>query len=415
MRRLIYLILGCLTVVGCFDSTPPGDPGCEARGDCACENIAPGANGYRLTDPSLCSPEAIACDADRYWADECGCGCGDAPPSKCEAQDIRGEGPCRAILGAAFDGTSCEEISGCSCAGTDCDDLFASVEGCEAAYAECIPEECPDPNDPRVTYTSMDVNFCQRATIFCENGQGFNDDCGCGCIDTPSSCDPQDAAGIGACRAFFGYAWNGTSCESLGGCECQGADCGNLYGSEAECLAAYRGCAAPPPPPPCAAQDAAGEGACRRILGVRFNGSACETLSGCSCRGSDCDALYPTVEACERENVACLPPPGACEAQDIRGEGPCFAFLGVKFNGAQCVGVGGCSCVGTDCADIYGSEADCEAANRSCLGTCPDPDDPAVEYASTNPEECALIRFACDEGETSFSDACGCGCIASRP
>jgi hypothetical protein len=42
---------------------------------------------------------------------------------------------------------------------------------------------------------------------------------------------------------------------------------------------------------------------------------------------------------------------------------------------------------------------------------CPDPNDPAVEYLSHDPTACAAMLFACEEGQTLFTDECGCGCI----
>lgn len=44
-------------------------------------------------------------------------------------------------------------------------------------------------------------------------------------------------------------------------------------------------------------------------------------------------------------------------------------------------------------------------------GQCPDPNDPNVHYASQNPDACALVDLACNEQQTGFNDACGCGCI----
>jgi len=41
-----------------------------------------------------------------------------------------------------------------------------------------------------------------------------------------------------------------------------------------------------------------------------------------------------------------------------------------------------------------------------------DPEDPNRRYVSTSPQQCAAIRFVCEQGTTSFSDACGCGCEA---
>lgn len=45
---------------------------------------------------------------------------------------------------------------------------------------------------------------------------------------------------------------------------------------------------------------------------------------------------------------------------------------------------------------------------------CPDPSDPRVHYlagSDEDPSACWTIYFTCEEGQTPFSDECGCGCI----
>jgi len=43
--------------------------------------------------------------------------------------------------------------------------------------------------------------------------------------------------------------------------------------------------------------------------------------------------------------------------------------------------------------------------------SCPDPEDPSVQYASEDPDTCQVILFRCDEDQEYFGGACGCGCI----
>jgi hypothetical protein len=43
------------------------------------------------------------------------------------------------------------------------------------------------------------------------------------------------------------------------------------------------------------------EGACKPALRFYWNGAYCQGLTGCSCRGLDCDAGYPDYESCEAE------------------------------------------------------------------------------------------------------------------
>jgi hypothetical protein len=139
------------------------------------------------------------------------------------------------------------------------------------------------------------------------------------------------------------------------------------------------------------------------VCGV--DGCDVETGSGCH-----------DGEVCVAGPPADCQPADPCAAQDARGEGLCLAFWGYAWNGSACVGQSGCSCQGADCDDLPFEIEECEAAYAACPGDdCPDPNDPAVDYVSQDPYVCAVVRFTCDEGAESFSDACGCGCIDVVP
>jgi hypothetical protein len=47
-----------------------------------------------------------------------------------------GQANCGAVVGYSFNGRVCTPIS-CACEGSDCEQLFASIEDCDRAYAEC--------------------------------------------------------------------------------------------------------------------------------------------------------------------------------------------------------------------------------------------------------------------------------------
>jgi hypothetical protein len=115
------------------------------------------------------------------------------PAARCSAQDARGKGQCERVLGYAWDGRQCVSLSGCSCVGTDCAGIFQKLESCQAAYAHC-------------------------------------------------SCRPQRARARGACAKYLGSAWDGKRCTGLSGCECEGADCKDLFPSDAACEEAHRAC-----------------------------------------------------------------------------------------------------------------------------------------------------------------------------
>lgn len=60
----------------------------------------------------------------------------------------------------------------------------------------------------------------------------------------------------------------------------------------------------------------------------------------------------------------------------------------------------------SDRSDL-GADEDCDHPDEGC----PDPSHPSVDYISQSPLECSVITFACEDGQTGFSNECGCGCI----
>lgn len=93
-------------------------------------------------------PEVCGCDGNTYCS-ECEAHSGGVSvlhegaceSNDCDAMDARGEGLCDAELGYAWNGERCLSISGCRCAGSDCDALFPSRWDCAAAYEACT-EDC---------------------------------------------------------------------------------------------------------------------------------------------------------------------------------------------------------------------------------------------------------------------------------
>jgi hypothetical protein len=57
---------------------------------------------------------------------------------------------------------------------------------------------------------------------------------------------------------------------------------------------------------------------------------------------------------------------------------------------------------------------DCGCGCVPAGGACPDASLPEVTYVSTDPLQCAALLFECPEGQESFNDSCGCGCIADQ-
>jgi hypothetical protein len=126
---------------------------------------------------------------------------------------------CQCIVGWAWDGTACRGVGGCACIGVDCANLYSTDTACAAAHASC-----PGPDG---------------------GADGASDGgilCGTKLANLHAKCAPMDAKGQGACFCFIGYAWNGTACVEIGGCECAGADCKDMFEDKNVCDAAHEHC-----------------------------------------------------------------------------------------------------------------------------------------------------------------------------
>ncbi len=151
----------------------------------------------------------------------------------CDAQNADGVGLCEMLLGWVWTGTGCEPLSGCSCAGADCDSLAASPAECETAHADCYPTgDCPEWNDPAVRYHTFDSDVCALVRITCAPGLEFfsSPDCGCGCAPP----QPAMCGGFGAfmCEGENEYCDYGAHCGSgdqSGLCQVKPDGCFTLF------------------------------------------------------------------------------------------------------------------------------------------------------------------------------------------
>lgn len=75
--------------------------------------------------------------------------------------------------------------------------------------------------------------------------------------------------------------------------------------------------------------------------------------------------------------------PAPCAPVDAHAKGSCAMVLGYVWDGSACVGLSGCDCVGTECARINESLADCQEQFAACVDDhtecssdvdCPKPD-----------------------------------------
>ncbi len=147
-----------------------------------------------------------------------------------------------------------------------------------------------------------------------------------------------------------------------------------------------------------------------------YYGDCCEDAVDV-CGVDECwdDAGCPDGEVCVEGEPNLCEAPVSCEPQDAAGVGACALFHGYRWDGAACVGVSGCTCTGADCGALYPTPQACEDAHGACAGDCPDPADPDVQYVSQDPGFCATVKFTCAPGWAPFSDACGCGCLPEGP
>lgn len=359
----------------CGICTPPGGAcpaiectdECFGNGDCGPGEYCRWGNGSCGSGaPGVCAPRPDACPT--IIAEACGCD-GRTYGNECEAnragvsvlhdgvcdatcapQDAAGDGLCDAWFGWRWSGSACEGVSGCSCVGADCGALYSEPAECEAAHAGCVPggsclssAECGP------------GRYCHFAIGECSgSGDGLGDcraipgelPCPsgappvCGCDGVSYACEaaanqvgvsalhegacggpcaPMDAFGEGLCAAYFGVKWNGTACEGVGGCSCAGADCDRLFSSEAECMLAYTGCPGSP-------------------------GGPCGGFPGYVCRSDEwCDFEEPHYCGGADEIGICRPRPSVCP--DVID--PACGCDGVLYNNSCEANVSGVDTLGS--------------------------------------------------------------------
>ncbi len=115
------------------DAGPPPDVGPTA---CRLPNgeTCPRYGRCRVDSCTICyctGEGATECSTDG----NCAADGGSSTP--CAAQDAAGRGFCDLFLGYRWTGTTCEPLSGCSCEGTACRNLFMSPEACRTGYRHC--------------------------------------------------------------------------------------------------------------------------------------------------------------------------------------------------------------------------------------------------------------------------------------
>ena len=192
----------------------------------------------------------------------------------CAAQDARSDGSkCALLAGVAFDGTQCVEII-CGCEGSDCDELFGTVEQCEAS---CLGSG-----------VSCGPKTCARGQVCCNESCGVCTKPGGACPAIGCEPEPDGGTGVELCGHVI--------CAP--GLECCNESCGT-------CIAPGGGCTDILCEPNCEAMDAVGVGPCDLELGYVWDGDSCDSISGCDCAGQDCGWVYPSPEVCAEARAMC--------------------------------------------------------------------------------------------------------------
>lgn len=232
------------------DAGPP--PGCTFPDGRVC------AVGQRCPAPDGCN----TCVCNRDGTLSCTLlGCVDAGPPACTFPDGRvcpvGQ-RCRAPDGCntctcSRDGTlACTEIA-CVDAGPPPD---APTRTCRTSSDCPRTMMCEGPPGCDTPWTCVPLHGCTADVApFCAcDGTTFYGSSSCPgrpyrarsicgpAVDAGVSCVPQDARAEGACDLFLGYAWNGVTCVSLGGCRCVGVDCASISRDPAVCRARAAAC-----------------------------------------------------------------------------------------------------------------------------------------------------------------------------
>ena len=249
--------------------------------------------------------------------------------------------------------------------------LSLAVAGCSASHS------VGDDAAVRTDAASGDDGGVPCGTALCTGGETC---CG-GCPgDPPLGCFAGGCPPVACpfewtvCEDALRDGRAGEPCDFEGECGEGASCCSATARCEAGALVRERDCA-----PGCFA--CASNADCEGTEFCDFSVHGCDGPGACTPRPTGCPEDCPGVCACDGTTHcnacsanaagASVARPGACEAiectpQDAHGQGECALFLGYRWNGTTCEGIGGCSCVGADCAELYGSPDECAADHAAC-------------------------------------------------
>ncbi|UJR82764.1 hypothetical protein [Sandaracinus amylolyticus] len=214
-------------------------------------------------------------------------------------------------------------------------------EGRDCATESCGEIVCPNPNRMCGSLFHGRCASDEYCDFYIEGACGALDEVGL-CRDRPTECDEEPEQRVCAC--------NGTTYDN----PCEAHRAGFEIVMEGEC----------PPPNVCNGDDAWGEGeGCTTELGWKWDGNRCAPVVGCTCTGTFCPSLFASRDACRAGSETCIA--HRCQAQDaVAVTTGCAepASIGWRWDGTTCVELVGCSCDGTSCWRVEGTdEAGCQS------------------------------------------------------
>ncbi len=374
-----------LTCAWTCDSNPP--PACLTAADCAGATHADCAGAWSCTQnacawacieppncvASGCSGEICATqsmDSDCVWKDWFAClkytSCGLMADGTCGFADNDAYRACLAGVSPCSDNVDCP--SGFECLDGTCSTIACvpSPEICDGKDNNCdgvIDEGCSaatctaDADCPTLQY--CDLTAATSAPGCCVRLAD-----GSGCPADYPECQ-------GVCRTRDVACVTDTDC-----------------GTEASCVNGT--CVAGPT---CRAVQPGSHGSCKMVIGVLFDGKQCVLEGGCTCE-PDCDALFPSMDAC---NTACGIVTGCTTDSECQAGEACIA--------GACQAVASTCTQDTDCA--VGRHCDgYVCGNGWCSGTC-----------TVNPDGVCAKDADCPTGDSCVKVACmgciGCPCYGT--